>query len=552
MVMPSPDWNLVTLKWAGVFLDGTPAEGSLTLDYNGSVMFDDDPETPLTIFNRRLTKNLEKKTVLIDGQNRQVGYAEFQVPASNDPDVQGAGGTYTLTENLNGGSGRKGFTFVADINAPEGVIWLNKIMPTIPTPGTPLSVVYYSDFEDLRERVDVLEISGGGGGGTGTASWSTITGKPATFPPTIGSTSSTAVAGNDARLTDARTPLPHTHEVADVNGLDTALTGKADTVHGHTVADVTGLQAALDAKGTSSLTLGTTSTTAKAGDYQPTWAQVTGKPSTFAPTIGSTASTAVAGNDARLTDARTPTAHNHAVADVTGLQTALDGKQAAGSYATSSDLTTGLAGKAAASHTHPVANISDSTVIGRALVAAADAAAARTAIGAGTSALTLGTTSTTAKAGDYAPAWAEVTSKPTTFAPAIGTTATTAVAGNDARLTDARAPLAHTHTVAQISDSTATGRSVVTAADAAAARTAIGAGTSSVVVGTGATNAKAGNWTPGLADLPAGSTHAVIWNGTAWPSRPTARTDITVMWIGGTVAPSGGLNNVDVWMKDLA
>lgn len=29
--------------------------------------------------------------------------------------------------------------------------------------------------------------------------------------------------------------------------------------------------------------IGTTATTAKAGDYQPTWAQVTGKPSTFAP-----------------------------------------------------------------------------------------------------------------------------------------------------------------------------------------------------------------------------------------------------------------------------
>lgn len=67
-------------------------------------------------------------------------------------------------------------------------------------------------------------------------------------------------------------------------------------------------------------------------------------------------------------------------------------------------------------------------------------------------------------------AWADVTGKPSSFTPAT-----------------------HTHTAAQVSDATATGRSVVTAADAAAARTAIGAGTSSIIVGTAAANAAAGN-----------------------------------------------------------
>lgn len=55
---------------------------------------------------------------------------------------------------------------------------------------------------------------------------------------------------------------------------------------------------------------------------------------------------------------------------------------------------------------------------------------ARESIGAGTSSLVIGTTSTTAKAGDYAPTWAEVTGKPATFAPTIGTTSTTAKVGN--------------------------------------------------------------------------------------------------------------------------
>jgi hypothetical protein len=50
-----------------------------------------------------------------------------------------------------------------------------------------------------------------------------------------------------------------------------------------------------------------------------------------------------------------------------------------------------------------------------------------------------------------------------------------------------------TLTASDISDSTSVGRSVVTAVDAAAARTAIGAGTSSLTLGTGSGNAAAGD-----------------------------------------------------------
>jgi hypothetical protein len=68
-----------------------------------------------------------------------------------------------------------------------------------------------------------------------------------------------------------------------------------------------------------------------------------------------------------------------------------------------------LDGKANTNHSHVVADLSDSTTVGRSLVTAADAAAARTAIGAGTSNLAIGTTSTTAKAGNWFPSFAEVT-----------------------------------------------------------------------------------------------------------------------------------------------
>ena len=54
---------------------------------------------------------------------------------------------------------------------------------------------------------------------------------------------------------------------------------------------------------------------------------------------------------------------------------------------------------------------------------------------------------------------------------------------------------AHTHTSTQISDSTAIGRSILTATTASLARTAIGAGTSSLELGTTASTAAAGNHT---------------------------------------------------------
>lgn len=138
---------------------------------------------------------------------------------------------------------------------------------------------------------------------------------------------------------------------------------------------------------------------ADAADAVP-WAGVTGKPATFV-----------------------PSAHDHAIADVTGLQVALDGKQASGSYvltgdtrlsdartptgsaggvlsgtypnpgfavdmATQAELDAVAAAKANTSHTHTAANISDSTAVGRAVLTAVDAAAARAAIGAGTSSTT--------------------------------------------------------------------------------------------------------------------------------------------------------------------
>lgn len=78
-----------------------------------------------------------------------------------------------------------------------------------------------------------------------------------------------------------------------------------------------------------------------------------------------------------------------------------------------------------------------------------------------------------------------------------GTTAWTALAYFD----DKSAPISHTHTASQISDSTTVGRSVLTAADAAAARSAIGAGTSSLALGTTSSTAMRGDRTFAFSEI---------------------------------------------------
>ncbi|QIS16570.1 hypothetical protein [Nocardia arthritidis] len=75
-------------------------------------------------------------------------------------------------------------------------------------------------------------------GPAGVTDWAGITGKPATFPPTIGASSTAAVAGDDPRLSDARPPLSHTHpvnQIADATALGRSLVTVADATTARTV-----------------------------------------------------------------------------------------------------------------------------------------------------------------------------------------------------------------------------------------------------------------------------------------------------------------------------
>jgi hypothetical protein len=114
----------------------------------------------------------------------------------------------------------------------------------------------------------------------------------------------------DSKVDDAemtgKADTIHTHAIADVTGLQPALDGKADDVHSHAIADVTGLQPALDGK---------------ADDiHSHAISDVTGLQTALDGKV----------DDAEMTG-KADVGHTHAIADVTGLQPALDGKMDDGS-----------------------------------------------------------------------------------------------------------------------------------------------------------------------------------------------------------------------------
>lgn len=144
------------------------------------------------------------------------------------------------------------------------------------------------------------------------------------------------------------------------------------------------------------------------------------------------------------------------------------GNHASAGYATTSDLTTGLSGKLDVGATAASANqlatartINGTSFNGTANITTSNWGTART--------LTVGETGKSVNG----------SSNVTWSLTEIGA-----------------APTVHTHTASQISDSTAVGRSVLTAADVATARAAIGAGTSNLTIGITAGTAKEGNWLP--------------------------------------------------------
>jgi len=129
--------------------------------------------------------------------------------------------------------------------------------------------------------------------------------------------------------------------------------------------------------------------------------------------------------DAELTTALAGLGSGGGGLDAAAIRTLVKGYLKAGANVTltpddtAGTLTISAAGGSGGTTTITIASITDATTVGKALLGATSAAAARTAIGAGTSNLAVGTGATDAKRGDYVATWAELGTVPTSSLPPL-------------------------------------------------------------------------------------------------------------------------------------
>lgn len=140
-------------------------------------------------------------------------------------------------------------------------------------------------------------------GDPGGSAWVDITGKPATFPPGA----HTHLLADVSDVTATAAEVNYTDGVT--SPIQTQLNGKAATAHTHAQADVTNLTSDLAGKVPTTRTVSAGTGLSGGGDLSAN--------RSFTVTYGTTAGTACQGNDARLSDSRTPTTHTHAGADIT-------------------------------------------------------------------------------------------------------------------------------------------------------------------------------------------------------------------------------------------
>lgn len=297
-------------------------------------------------------------------------------------------------KNLKGEKGQDG------ANGVDGVTPVIAATATVDaTVGTPKVVVTKSGTTENQSFAFAFTgIKGetGAKGDPGTTTWAGITDKPDEFPPEA-----------------------HTHTIANVDGLQDALDGKQATGDYALKSDLGAyatkkeLSDGLSPKADTTYVDEELAKKQVAGDYATNTALTNGlaeklgktEKAASASTADSVSWDGVSGKPSKFD----PAAHTHEIANVTGLSTALAGKQPVGDYATQTDLTDGLATKLGVNDKAKSAAVADSV------------------------------------------AWENVSDKPQTFAPSAHTHATSQIDGLDAALSG-KAPVSHTHTKSQITD----------------------------------------------------------------------------------------------------
>lgn len=400
-------------------------------------------------------------------------------------------------------------------------------------------------WTDLVALAD-LKGDTGEAGAPGTTDYNALLNVPTTFAPSTHNHLISEVTSLQATLDSKQ----ESGDYATNTELTTGLAGKAATIHDHTASQITDFDTAVDSRiqniiGTAPAALDTLGEIADALADDANFA--------------STMTTALAGK-AEIT-------HTHTIANVTGLQTALDGKQAAGSYATISELsTTSTADRSRANHTgtQSADTIVDGTT-NHVFTAADDTKLAGIATGAtanstnatllarvnhtGSQAISTITGLQTAldakqASGDYATNTALTNGlagkSDTTHIHTIANVTGLQAALDGKQVSGSYASAVHTHGAGDLTSGTLDEARIPSLAQSKIT------GLSTSLAGKANTS-----HTHGIADLPAVMV-PVLYNGTSWPARPTARTDVVVMWLdftGTAAAPSGGITGLDVVVK---
>lgn len=212
------DYDTVTVRGKYVYLDGSPARGLIR--FTGKVIAT-SAATKTMIIPATVTATLDEN-----------GQFTVPVPATNDPDIQPNGWTYSVSEDLSNGGGR-----VYDIDIPleakpDGID-LSAVAPVIPANGNPTAFVTLTAYEELSQRVGVLEQSGGGTAGV--TSVNTRTGAVTLAKGDVG-------LSNVDNTSDANKPVSTAQQTALNAKVDKAtLTAKGDLYAATAASTVTRL-----------------------------------------------------------------------------------------------------------------------------------------------------------------------------------------------------------------------------------------------------------------------------------------------------------------------
>ena len=162
--------------------------------------------------------------------------------------------------------------------------------------------------------------------------WSGVTGKPSTFTPSSHGHAISDITNLQSTL-DGKAASSHSHAIANVTGLQSALDGKAASSHSHTVANITNFPSTM--KNPTSIVIKLNGGTSE-GTSQFTYDGSTAKSINITPSGIGAAAASHSHSIANVTglqdalDGKAASSHSHAIANVTGLQSALDGKAASG------------------------------------------------------------------------------------------------------------------------------------------------------------------------------------------------------------------------------